>query len=206
MKKMLKGYFTHSTIIGLWVLFFIMLYICLTTQLLKNYYFLLILPVIIAPFYEWYVHKYVLHKQLPEKNNLLRRSLIRLHHDHHRHPQNYDLLFAPVWAVVIHLIQTYLLFALITWSFSIALVPFTSGVFYYLWYEWVHLGHHTPEYDFLTPFGKKLKRAHMWHHHHNENYYWGITNYLGDKILGTFKDKSELEKSNTTKNIAGHTD
>ncbi len=204
MKKMLKGYFTHSTIIGLWILFFTCLAICIETGLLQNHYIWLVLPVIIAPFYEWYTHKFILHAQLPKKNGLLRKMMIRLHHGHHRHPQNYELLFAPIWAVIIHLIQTYILFVIITWSFTIALVPFTSGVLYYLWYEWVHLGHHTPEYQFLTPIGRRLKRAHMWHHYYNENYYWGITNYLGDKCLGTFKDKSKLEKSKTTKHIAGY--
>lgn len=203
---MLKNYFGHSTIIGLWILLAIMITWCAYLDLWQQYYLWGILPIVIAPFYEWFTHKFVLHAKLPEENCLRRRMMIRLHHGHHREPQNYQLLFAPVWAVVIHLIETYLLFALLTMSFTIALVPFTVGVAYYLLYEWIHLAHHTPKYQAKTKWGHTLKRAHMWHHHHNENHYWGITNALGDKFFGTFKDKNAVPKSMTTKHISGYTD
>ena len=203
---MTKNYFSHSTIIGLWLLLILMIAVCAQLGLCQKYALWGLLPILIAPFYEWVMHKYVLHDQLPKQDCLRRRMMIRLHHGHHREPQNYQLLFAPVWAVAIHLIATYLLFTLLTLSFTIALIPFTIGIAYYLLYEWIHLAHHTPKHQPRTRWGYRLKRAHMWHHHHNENYYWGITNAFGDKILGTFKDKSIIPKSNTTKNISGYTD
>ena len=44
----------------------------------------------------------------------------------------------------------------------------------------------------------------MRHHFHNENYNWGITNGLGDVVLGTWKLTQEVPKSATIKNIAGY--
>ena len=48
-----------------------------------------------------------------------------------------------------------------------------------------------------------LRDAHMRHHFHNENYNWGITNGLGDVLLGTWKGTSDVEKSATAKKLSG---
>ncbi|MFZ9034579.1 MAG: sterol desaturase family protein [Francisellaceae bacterium] len=206
MKQVFKPYFKHGLIITLWIFFFIMLAIIVSTGLLFSHFWWLLLPVILAPIYEWYAHKFLLHAALSKKPGWFRRFQIRLHHAHHREPQNYKLLFAPWQAVIIHLAQTYLLFALITWSFSIALVPFTAGVLYYLYYEWIHLAHHVPSYQPKTKWGHTLKRAHMRHHFHNENYCWGITNHIGDLCLGTFKERKDIQRSPTVRHIAGYVD
>jgi len=206
MKKIWLIFIRSPLILGLIVLFLIFLYICTSTGLLVRYFFLIPLPIIVAPFYEWMMHKYVLHANLSEKFRYLRDFQIRLHHQHHKTPENVRFQFAPWEAVVLHLLQSYLLFALVTWSFSRALVPFTAGILYYLFYEWIHLAHHTPGYKPLTEIGQRLKRAHMRHHFYNENYCWGITNYLADKCLHTFKETNDIDKSETTRNIAGYVD
>ncbi len=206
MKSILKVYFSHRTIQILWFFFLTFLAIIIETDILSIHFWWLFLPIIIAPFYEWYAHKYLLHAQLSKKPGWFRNFQIRLHHAHHKYPQNIELLFAPWPAIILHLVQTYVLFALLSWNFSVALVPFTFGILYYLFYEWMHLAHHTTAYQPKTKVGQRLKRAHMRHHFHNENYCWGITSYLGDKFLGTFKDKSQVSKSLTVKNIAGYVD
>ena len=206
MKKLLINYFSSPLIIGLIILFLFFFYVCIDLGLLKQYFFLIPLPAILAPFYEWITHKYILHAKLSKKSRYLNNFQIRLHHQHHRTPENVRFQFAPWEAVVAHLLQTYLFFALITWSFTIAIMPFTAGVLYYLFYEWIHLAHHTVNYKPLTKLGLRLKRAHMRHHFYNENYCWGITNYFADKCLGTFKDTNDISRSNTTRNIAGYSD
>ncbi|MCW5589836.1 MAG: sterol desaturase family protein [Legionellales bacterium] len=201
MKTMLKIYFSHPTIWGLWFLFAVLCGLNWHLHLFTHHSLWLILPVILAPFYEWFAHKYLLHAKLPQNDGLLKRFLLRLHHDHHRDPKNIRLLFAPVSALIILFIKLYLFYALLSLSFHIALIPLTSTVLYYLYYEWVHLGHHIVEYQHLTRYGKKMKSAHMRHHYINENYWWGITNHLGDVIFGTFKDRKNVEKSDFTKKI-----
>lgn len=206
MQEVFKVYFLHRTVQVLWLLCFAFLALSIYLGVFSSFWWWLFLPIIIAPFYEWYAHKYLLHAKLTEKHGVFRNFQIRLHHGHHKYPQNVELLFAPWSAIILHLIQTYLLFALITWSFSVALVPFTFGILYYLFYEWMHLAHHTPAYQPKTQVGHKLKRAHMRHHFHNENYCWGITNYLGDLCFDTFKERNDVAKSPTAKQISGFTE
>ncbi len=199
-----KPYLQHNTVRSLIAIGCVFFLIILFSGLLVAHWVWIFLPIVLAPFYEWYAHKFLLHANLVSKPLWFRSFQIRLHHAHHREPQNFQLLFAPPMAIIIHLIQTYVLFALLTWSFSVALVPFTFGIFYYLFYEWIHLAHHIPKYQPKTKIGERLKRAHMRHHFHNENYCWGITNYLGDKLFGTFKGRNDVEKSQTVRDIAGY--
>ena len=84
--------------------------------------------------------------------------------------------------------------------------PFTGHLLYHLWYEWIHLAHHSKGYKPLFRIGKKLRDAHMSHHFHNENYNWGITNMIGDYFFKTLKDNKSITKSPTTKSINGYTD
>jgi hypothetical protein len=83
-------------------------------------------------------------------------------------------------------------------------MPLAGSLAYYLVYEWVHLAHHTKTYTPFFKWGLALREAHMRHHFHNENYNWGITNGLGDVVLGTWKSTQEVPKSATIKNIAGY--
>ena len=202
MRRMLKIYFSHPSIIALCLFFAALVVVIIDRGLLQHHLPWLIAPVLLAPFYEWVAHKYLLHAKLPENPGPYRNFLIRLHHGHHRAPHNIQLLFAPPMAIIIALTKFYLIACLLTASFTVALVPFATCVLYYLYYEWVHLGHHVPEYKHLTPYGKMMKRAHMLHHHCNENYWWGITNNLADLLFGTFKSHREVEKSPTVKNLS----
>ena len=206
MKEVFKPYLNHRTVQTLITLSVILLVIISFSGLLLQHALWLTVPIIIAPFYEWYAHKFLLHAKLSKSKGWFRNFQIRLHHYHHKDPQNFELLFAPWLAIIIHLAQTYIIFAVLTWSFSIALVPFTSGIIYYLFYEWMHLAHHIPAYQPKTKIGNQLKRSHMRHHFHNENYCWGITNYLGDKVLGTFKQGNDIDKSTTVRTISGYID
>ena len=92
------------------------------------------------------------------------------------------------------------------WDFSKALVPLTGHLVYHLWYEWIHLAHHSKDYKPLTSVGKNLRDAHMSHHFHNENFNWGITNMIGDYFFGSLKDNKSVQKSPTTKSISGYID
>ena len=206
MLSIFKNYFTHSTITGFIVLSALGFYFIIETNLLSEHIFWFFIPIILAPFVEWLVHKYTLHKQLTEKEGWYRRYQIVLHHGHHRDPDNIKLQFAPWRYLIFAYSQSYLIFALIMWSFAEAVVPMTGTLLYHLWYEWIHLAHHSKEYKPMTSLGQKLRDSHMSHHFHNENYNWGITNMFGDYVLGTLKNNNTIGKSKTTKSIAGYTD
>ena len=68
----------------------------------------MILVVFLAPLYEWYVHKFILHKELTNKNNWLRKFQIKLHHGHHANPEDINLQFAPPMAIITLFIQIFI--------------------------------------------------------------------------------------------------
>ena len=166
---------------------------------------LMFLAIIFAPFYEWYAHKFILHKELTTQDGWIKKFQIKLHHGHHAEPDNISLQFAPSLAIVSLFVQTYIFYSILCLSFLNALIPIFSTFLYYLFYEWVHLAHHSKQYKPITSIGRNLKEAHMQHHFHNENYNWGITNLLADYFLKTFKTSKEIPKSLTTKTISGYT-
>ena len=161
-----------------------------------------------APFFEWVTHKYTLHRDLTDKPGFWRDYQIRLHHGHHVYPERRDLQFAPVSAIAIMFIQLYASYALFIWlvgqPHETVLMPLMTSLAYYLIYEWTHLAHHAQSYKPLTGWGRALREAHMRHHFHNENYNWGITNGLGDVVLGTWKSTGEVAKSTTAKKLSGY--
>jgi hypothetical protein len=206
MSSVFKNYFSHSTVIGFILMAVFGVFYIFNTGLINEYLIWIFIPILLAPFYEWYVHKYQLHVELTKKDGWYRRYQIVLHHGHHRDPDNIKLQFAP-WRYLIYTYgQVYLFYSLIFWSFGAAMVPFTGHLIYHLWYEWIHLAHHSKNYKPLTKIGKSLRDAHMSHHFHNENYNWGITNMIGDYFFKTLKDNKSITKSPTTKSINGYTD
>ena len=83
----LKNYISHSTVIGFFLFLIAGLYFITSSSLLIDNFYWFFVPIILAPFYEWYVHKYQLHAELTKKDGWYRRYQILLHHGHHRDPE-----------------------------------------------------------------------------------------------------------------------
>ena len=77
----------------------------------------------------------------------------------------------------------------------------TGSIAYFILYEWMHLGHHIPSYRPLTRYGSYMKKYHQWHHHANENYWWGVTNPLADYLFKTCPTPDQIKRSPTVKKI-----
>lgn len=71
-----------------------------------------------------------------------------------------------------------------------------------LTYEWVHFLIHTDYKPRTYPY-RMLYNHHRLHHYRNEQYWFGITNTLGDHVLGTAPDKNDVPVSATAKNLHG---
>lgn len=246
MKKVAVHYFTHLSVWTYIVIGALVGYYCFYQGYLQNFWYVLLAPVIIAPFFEWFAHKYILHMQIgnvleiPTKDGAakgdkiiveiygeekemeilsvsgpqmvvgygwakrlkpFRKFMHVLHYGHHENPNDVPLIFAPILSVIILFASMFGLALLLTFNLGIASVFLFAVVIYYLHYEWMHLGHHIPGYKHLFPWSNKLKTAHQLHHYRNENYWWGITNSIGDKILGTYKTHKEVPMSKSIKNI-----
>ena len=206
MQEIWRDYITHASV----QMLLCALIICAAAvqyAALWSYWPWVLVVIASAPFFEWLTHKYTLHRPLSEKAGFWRDYQIRLHHGHHLHPDDRDLQFAPRSAIIAMFVQLYLSYALMVWlvgqPHKVVLVPLLASLAYYLIYEWVHLAHHTKAYTPRTGWGRALREAHMRHHFHNENYNWGITNGLGDVLLGTWKGTDEVAKSATAKKLSG---
>ncbi len=245
-KTVFKHYFNDPAI---WLYIAIALVLGVYTYsqgYLREYWYLFIILILVAPFYEWIAHKYILHDLIGNvftidktenakvgdkiivevlnkmkeveilsisgdkmevgygkaKNSKFYRDYMeRLHIGHHADPNNIKLIFAPISAALLLFLKFFLLVLLLTFNIGMALTFTFATVLYYLHYEWMHLAHHIPGYEHFFPWSKSLKKAHLFHHYRNENYWWGITNIAGDLLLGTYPSYKEVEVSKTVMNI-----
>jgi len=128
------------------------------------------------------------------------KFLKRLHYDHHAKPNDLHLLFLPVWYSIPNLGVLALIAYLSTRSLPLTLA-FASGlVGMLLVYEWKHYVAHV-QLKPRTRFGKWMKKTHLLHHFKNENYWYGVSNPLGDIVFGTLKDEKDVPTSKTAKDL-----
>ena len=67
-------------------------------------------------------------------------------------------------------------------------------------YEWTHFLIHTA-YRPRSRYYRSIWRTHRLHHFKNEHFWHGITNTVGDRVLGTFPDHREVPRSKTARTL-----
>ncbi|KEQ21724.1 sterol desaturase family protein [Paenibacillus tyrfis] len=153
---------------------------------------------------EYMIHRFLFHMKPPE-HPLLLTMLRRLHYDHHIYPNELHLLFLPVWYSLPVMVGPVLIAYLVTRD-TVLTIAFVTGVIsFLLYYEWTHFVAHRPIKP-ITPWGRWMKKVHLWHHYKSEHYWYGVTNPLFDVMLGTFRDEQQVEKSETARNLEGKAD
>ncbi|HVE64598.1 MAG TPA: sterol desaturase family protein [Mycobacteriales bacterium] len=154
------------------------------------------------PFVEWLIHVYLLHWR-PRQIAGRRIDPVpgRSHRRHHRDPQDPRFIFLYVRAVagllVLHLLG-WTVAAVTSWAVATGLV---TSLLLTLAYEWTHHLIHTT-YVPRRSFYRSLWRAHRLHHFRNENYWYGVTSGLGDRVLGTYPKKNDVPLSPTATSLA----
>lgn len=156
------------------------------------------------PFVEWVIHVFILHWK-PKR--LFGRTfdplIARKHREHHGAPQVTEWIFVPLPVLAKAMPLTALLI-LIALPYPLSVTAMTTGLAILLTYEWTHYLIHS-RYRPRSRLYRYIWRAHRLHHFKNENYWFGVTNPLGDHVLGTFPAKSDVDTSPTCKNLAGET-
>ncbi|HEV2563037.1 MAG TPA: sterol desaturase family protein [Rhizomicrobium sp.] len=158
------------------------------------------------PVNEWLIHVFILHfKPVKLFGRTLDFYLPKTHRRHHAEPWNLDWIFIPRH---VHALS-FPVFALIgvlayAWGGRSVGGPVLSGIAIYLLlglhYEWVHYLAHIPWCPNLAYYKRRV-REHRWHHFRNENYWWGVSMGLGDRIFGTAPLVEETGRSGTTATI-----
>jgi hypothetical protein len=153
------------------------------------------------PFNEWLIHVFVLHYR---PRQLFGRAidfhLALTHRRHHADPWNLRWVFIPRR---VHLL-TVPTIALILWALwpwkDIALTVIASYLLLGLHYEWVHYLAHIPWCPKIGYYQRRV-REHRYHHFRNENYWWGVSMGLGDRVLRTAPAVENTGRSGTTKTL-----
>ena len=146
---------------------------------------------------EYTTHRFMLHAP-PQKNAFVLRLQHRLHYDHHVNPSELRLLFLPVWFVVPVAALTFGIYFAITRDAAASVALLLGSVLGLLWYEWVHYVAHIPFVP-KTPFGRWIKKYHLWHHFKNERMWFGVTNPSMDLVGRTYARVDEIDRSSTTR-------
>ena len=150
---------------------------------------------------EYTTHRFTFHAP-PQRHRVVLALQHRLHYDHHVDPPRLDLLFLPVWFVV----PTAAAFALVYWAITrnVALTAalLSGSLLALTYYEWVHYVAHI-SYVPITPWGRWMKKYHLWHHFKNEKKWFGVTNPTMDFVGATFARVTDVKKSATTRELFG---
>lgn len=163
---------------------------------------LLIAVIIVAaqPFVEWVIHTSLLHaKPVELKGRSFDTIVARDHRLHHSDPRDIPLIFIPNrWVIYLVVIAT-AISAVIPGAGNKASAWLVFSLCA-LTYEWVHFLIHT-DYKPKTRLFRHVYSSHRLHHFRNEKYWFGVTNDLGDRVLGTAPNKEDVPVSKTARDI-----
>jgi sterol desaturase/sphingolipid hydroxylase (fatty acid hydroxylase superfamily) len=166
----------------------------------------------VTPLVEWSIHVYLLHaRPFRVFGRTIDLLAAREHRAHHQDPAVLDGVLIPRYAVVVFVVEI----AMTIWltSFPIHLViggdrlahAATGLVTAYAIlgaYEWSHFLIHTP-YRPRGRYYRSIWRGHRLHHFKNEHYWFGVTSTIGDRLLGTAPDQTDVPKSTTARTLIG---
>lgn len=156
------------------------------------------------PFVEWLVHVLVLHAR-PRRIGPFTLDLYqaRKHRAHHAFPRDLDILLIPLRG---HVAGGAVVAAvcLLLPDAGTRLVLVLAVAVGSLTYEWVHLLIHT-DYKPRGALYRRLYVNHRLHHYRNENFWFGVSRRLGDRLLGTAPSKDTVPLSPTCLDLDART-
>lgn len=153
------------------------------------------------PFNEWLIHVLMLHWR-PRKvfGRTIDFYLPITHRRHHADPWNLRWVFIPrhvhAWTVPAIVAILALLWP---WK-ALALTGLVTYLLLGLHYEWVHFLAHIPWCPPLAYYQRRV-REHRYHHFRNENYWWGVSMGLGDRVFRTAPAVEATGRSGTTSTL-----
>jgi sterol desaturase/sphingolipid hydroxylase (fatty acid hydroxylase superfamily) len=165
----------------------------------------------IYPFGEWAIHVYLLHmRPFQLRGRRVQLPTARAHGAHHRQPNDLDMVLLE-GREVLALLALAVPFTIAIGAGIVALaggaLPFGAcvsaelmGAVLVFAYEWCHFLIHTA-YRPRSRYYRGIWRNHRLHHFKNERYWHGITSNLSDRVLGTFPDQRDVQRSRTARSL-----
>ena len=155
----------------------------------------------IDPFVEWVFHVGGLHmKPFTVAGRTVDPLFARRHRMHHRDPREVWLVFVPL-PVLAGLVATIVLIGLLAVPYKpIGLTVISTAAAILLAYEWIHYLIHS-RYVPRTRLYRTIWRSHTLHHYKNEQYWFGVTNPIGDLVLRTYPARDAVATSPTARTL-----
>jgi sterol desaturase/sphingolipid hydroxylase (fatty acid hydroxylase superfamily) len=151
--------------------------------------------VVIFPFYEYALHRFVLHNRALYKSPLTAAVWKRIHYDHHQDPNRLDVLFGSPSNTLLAVYGPSVPIGYAIGGLSGALACSAVAVAIFAFYEFCHCVQHL-NYAPKSAWLRRIKKHHMAHHFHNETGNFGITSTFVDRLVGTlYQDREERPRS-----------
>jgi len=161
----------------------------------------IIAAILIYPFAWYCLHRWLLHSKWMWKSKTLASTWKRIHYDHHQDPNHLEVLFGGLHTTLPTILIVTAPVGYLIGGFGAACIATTTGLITTCVYEFFHCIQHLG-YKPKNKWVASIKQRHLAHHFHNENGNYGITNYLWDRVFGTYYEKlGERKKSPTVFNI-----
>ena len=137
----------------------------------------------------WYlIHRFMLHGQYLYKSRWTAAAWKRIHFDHHQDPNDLRVLFGALYTTLPTIAIITITVGWLVAGPAGGAIAFATGLLTTIFYEFAHCVQHlntTPKSKYM----QRVKRRHLAHHFHNEHGNFGITNFLWDRLLGTYYTK-----------------
>lgn len=160
-----------------------------------------LLAILVYPLVWYLLHRFVLHGQFLYKSRWTAATWKRIHFDHHQDPNDLRVLFGALHTTLPTIALVTIGIGWLIAGPAGGAIAFATGLLTTCFYEFAHCVQHlnyTPKSAYL----QRLKRLHLAHHFHNEQGNFGITNFVWDKLLGTYYAKARnVPRSATVFNI-----
>ncbi len=136
------------------------------------------------PVLEWFIHRVILHSRPHEiAGRTVEFPPARNHRAHHESPEDLTKTLPDTTRnLLIIMLGTAIPTFVILRDVGYGLTVMCFVVAALLAYEWSHYLMHT---TYRGPVLRKVRKAHLLHHYHNERYWQGIVTRIGDFIMRT---------------------
>lgn len=195
---MIRGFFAHGSNAVL-VVAAGALAVLFATGSVKFYWAAALLGALIFFTSEYTTHRFFFHAR-PSRFAPVLALQHRLHYDHHIEPNKLALLFLPLWFTIPVTALYYGIYFAVTHNAALSLSLTFGSLIALAYYEWVHYVAHIPFVP-VTPFGRYVKKYHLWHHFKNEHLWYGVTNPSMDVLMRTYQPVENVDRSATVREI-----
>lgn len=159
-----------------------------------------VVAILVYPLVWYALHRWVLHSQWMYKLPLTSKTWKRIHYDHHQDPNHLEVLFGALYTTLPTIAVATVPVGYAIGGFGGASIAFATGLLTTCVYEFFHCIQHLA-YKPKNKWVARIKKLHLAHHFHDENGNYGITNYLWDRLFGTYYESMKQKKSETVFNL-----